>query len=273
MIIYTRNNKRIYLSESKLRDIITKSVNSVLTEAPFYRRKKQDPVYFSMDDEIKLSEDPLARVEKEKQSGKPRNFAIERNGKQYWVARSSTISLYVFCKDENGEWNVLVSQRGKNMQYGGKWNVVAGFLDYGETLETAAVRECYEECGVNIKGSKIINCGTSSDDLYGAVNHKFACILDGVTTQYPPSMEQCEGYGTDMQEVQNVAWVPVSTVNKLDMRYSQKQNAKELISRLAKDGDNNTASYREVLEKLHGMATSGELPVEKYNQIINILKN
>lgn len=273
MILYTKNNKTIFLKESDIENIVMESVKSLLTEGPFYRRKKQEPVYFSMDDEIKLSEDPLARLEKEKQSGKPRNFAIERNGKQYWVARSSTISLYVFCKDENGIWNVLVSQRGKNMKYGGKWNVVAGFLDYGETLEAAAIRECYEECGINIKGNKIINCGTSSDELYGAVNHKFACILDGITTQYPPSMEQCEGYGTDMQEVQNVAWVPVNTLGKLDMRYSQKQNAKELINRLVKDDNNNTASYREVLEKLHGMAISGELSIEKYNQIINILKN
>lgn len=273
MIIYTRNNKKIFLKESDIKNIIMNSVNNLLTEASFYRRKKQDPVYFSMDDELKLSEDPLARVEKEKQSGKPRNFAIERNGKQYWVSRSSTISLYVFCKDENGVWNILVSQRGENMQYGGKWNVVAGFLDYGETLETAAIRECYEECGVNIKGSNLINCGTSSDELYGAVNHKFACVLNGITTQYPPSMEQCEGYGTDMQEVQNVAWVPVNAIGKLDMRYSQKQNAKELVNRLTFDSEGNTSNYKELLVKLHDMATSNELPIEKYNQIINILKN
>ena len=69
MIIYTRNNKKIFLKESDIKNIIMNSVNNLLTEASFYRRKKQDPVYFSMDDELKLSEDPLARVEKEKQSG------------------------------------------------------------------------------------------------------------------------------------------------------------------------------------------------------------
>ena len=257
------NSKKIYIPEGRL---------LALCEGQFYRRKKQDPVYFSMDDEIKLSEDPLARVDKEKQSGKPRNFAIERNGKQYWVARSSTISLYVFCKDKNDEWNVLVSQRGKKMQYGGKWNVVAGFLDYGETLEDAAVRECYEECGINIKGQKIVNCGTNSSELYGAVNHKFACFLNGTTTQYPPSMEHCEGYGTDEQEVQNVTWIPISEIDKLDIRNSQKQNAKELVAKLSYDSNNNSSNYKELFDKLHTMALSGELEQEKYQKIITLLK-
>ena len=45
MIIYTRNNKKIFLKESDIKNIIMNSVNNLLTEAPFYRRKKQDPVY------------------------------------------------------------------------------------------------------------------------------------------------------------------------------------------------------------------------------------
>lgn len=267
MILYTNKNKHVYITESQVKTL------SLLSEAPFYRRKKEEPTYFSMDDEVKLVDDPYAKLEKEKQSGKPRNFPITRNGKQYWVARSSTISLYVFCKDKNGEWNVLVSQRGKKMQYGGKWNVVAGFLDYGETLENAAIRECFEECGINIKGERLINCGTSSNDLYGAVNHKFACILNGETNQYPPSMKNCEGYGTDMQEVQNVKWVPILIIDKLDMRNSQKQNAKELIEKLSYDSNHNNSNYRDLLDKLHTMVVSGELEQQKYQKIIMLLKN
>ena len=245
----------------------------MLMEAPFYRRKKEDPIYFSMDDDIKLSEDPLARVEREKQSGKPRNFAIERNGKQFWVSRSSIVTLYVYCKNHDGEWCVLASQRGVNANWAGKWNVVCGFLDYGETLEEAAVRECFEECGINVQGAKLINCGTDSSDLNGVVNHKFACILDGVIDQYQPSMKNCEGYGTEMQEVQNVGWIPMSKIDKTNIRYSQKKGAKEIISRLAHDVNGNSSNYSELLGKLHEMSISGELSSEKYNQIINILKN
>ena len=122
------------------------------------------------------------------------------------------------------------------MKFGGKWNVVSGFLDYGETLEDAAIRECFEECGVNIKGVKLINCGTNSNKLYGSVNHRFAAVIDGVIDQYPPSMKNCEGYGTDMQEVQNVAWIPLSKIDSSGMPSSQINSAKELADRLLHGG-------------------------------------
>lgn len=202
-----------------------------------------------------------------------KNFEVEKDGQKFWVSRSSIVTLYVFCKNENGEWCVLASQRGKNAKWPGKWNVVCGYLDYGETLEAAASRECFEECGVNIEGARLISCGTDSAALNGPVNHNFACILDGVTEQYPPSMKNCEGYGTDMQEVQDVGWIPLSRLGKSNMRRSQKQNAKQIIANLAHDSQGNSANYRELLEKLHIMATSGELSPEKYTQIINILKN
>lgn len=270
MILYVTESKpkKVYLKESSIQKVIGKSF---LNEAWRYSKKKEEPVYFSMDDEIKLAEDPLSRIDKEKQSGKPRNFPIERNGKQYWVSRSSTISLYVFCQDDSGEWNVLVNQRGAKMQYGGKWNVVSGFLDYGETLESAAARECYEECGINLNGCEVIDCGSNSDELYGPVNHRFACVLDGNTKQHPPTIEHCEGYGTEMQEVQNVAWIPISKIDGLNMRYSQKQTAKSLINKLVKNENGGIGLYKDLLDKLYKLVISGSISKEKYTQIINIL--
>lgn len=276
MIFYSNNprgNKKIFLSESRLRSIIEESVDDIVLEGSRFFRKKESPVYFSMDDELKLSEDPLARLDKEKQTGKLRNFAIERNGKQFWVSRSSIVTLYVFCKNENGEWCVLASQRGKKNKWGGKWNVVCGFLDYGESLEDAARRECYEECGVNVGDAKLINCGTNSSfEVNGPVNHSFACILDGTIKQYKPSMENCEGYGTEEQEVQNVAWIPISGLGKVDMRSSHKTAAKQIINNLAHDESGNSENYRNLLETLYNMFVSNELDGEKYNQIIKILK-
>ena len=260
-------NESMNLSRDIIRKAIMESIGGLIDEARF------KPTYYSMNDKLELGEDPYARLDKKDQSGRKKNFSIMRNGEEYWVSRSSTVSLYVFCKDSSGKWNVLVSQRGENTKWGGKWNVVAGFLDYGETLEQAAARECFEECGVNIEGAKLINCGANSEKLEGSVNHKFACILDGVIDQYPPSMKNCEGYGTEAQEVQNVSWVPVAAVGKLNMARSQKKNAKDLINRLAHDVNGNSASFNELLGKLHDMVVSRELDQVKYQEIINILKS
>jgi 8-oxo-dGTP pyrophosphatase MutT (NUDIX family) len=257
MILYSDNksHKLVYLNENKL---------SLLSEWG-------KPTYYSMDDKIELGEDPYARLDKKQQSGKKRNFSIKRNGEEYWVSRSSTVFLHVYCKNSNGDWCILMSQRGKNMRHGGNWNVAGGYLDYGETLEQAAVRECYEECGVNVKGTKLINCGATSDNLYRSVRHRFACILDGVTDNYPPSMENCEGYGTEKQEVQNVGWIPINGLKDYRIEKKQVVDIKNDYKNLL--GENNSPNIDKISKELYNLMVSNELEPDKYEKIMAILKS
>lgn len=259
MILYTENSKPkiIYLSENSI---------SLLNE---YGRFK--PIYYSMDDKLELGEDPYARLDRKNQSGRKRNFSIKRNGEEYWVSRSSIVTLYVFCKDKKNEWCLLASQRGKNMRHGGVWNVVSGYLDYGETLEKAASRECFEECGVDISGGKVIPYGvdSSSHEGYGVVNHNFVIILSGTIDDFRPSMENCEGFGTDMQEVQNVSWIPINIIKRSGIRKDQIKLALEISSKLLNDSEDYTELY-EILDKL---VNTKQLDSIKYNNIIKILKS
>jgi ADP-ribose pyrophosphatase YjhB (NUDIX family) len=259
MILYTENNKpkAIHLSESSI---------LLLNE---YGRLK--PIYYSMDDKLELGEDPYAKLDRKNQSGRKRNFSIKRNGEEYWVSRSSIVTLYVFCRDERNEWCLLASQRGENMRHGGVWNVVSGYLDYGETLEKAASRECFEECGVDISGGKVIPCGvdSSSNKGYGVVNHNFAVILNGTVNDFPPSMENCEGFGTNMQEVQNVSWFPLSALRKSGIRRDQVKLALEISSKLL----GNSEEYTELYKILDRLVSSNQLDSIKYNNIMKILKN
>jgi len=49
----------------------------------------------------------------------------------------------------NAAGDVLLIRRGKEPQYG-RWMVPGGTLEWGETLEEAAVREVREETGIDI---------------------------------------------------------------------------------------------------------------------------
>jgi ADP-ribose pyrophosphatase YjhB (NUDIX family) len=62
--------------------------------------------------------------------------------------------MYLYIYDKNlKEWFILVSKRGPGCPSAvGKWNVPGGYLDFDETLEEAARRECYEETGVRFDG-------------------------------------------------------------------------------------------------------------------------
>lgn len=50
----------------------------------------------------------------------------------------------------NAAGDVLLIRRGKEPQYG-RWMVPGGTLEWGETLEEAAVREVREETGIEIE--------------------------------------------------------------------------------------------------------------------------
>ena len=97
-----------------------------------------------------------------------KNFPFEHNGKTYWYSRSVACSMYVFIYDKSSKkWYVLISKRGSGCPSNiGKWNVPGGYLDFNETLEHAAVRECFEETGVRIKDVSKIKLASMSTDLH-----------------------------------------------------------------------------------------------------------
>lgn len=51
-------------------------------------------------------------------------------------------------KQENGRWGIVLIKR-KNPPYG--WALPGGFVDYGESLEEAAVREAREETSLDVR--------------------------------------------------------------------------------------------------------------------------
>ncbi|MEA2102462.1 MAG: NUDIX hydrolase [Thermodesulfobacteriota bacterium] len=64
---------------------------------------------------------------------------------------------YIFGQDRDGRDRhgiVLVYRR--NTPHG--WALPGGFVDYGETLETAATREAKEETGLDLKGLQQFHC-------------------------------------------------------------------------------------------------------------------
>lgn len=204
---------KVTIKEQEINDII----QNVLLE---FKRKDaqnvatQEPDY----DTVTLGNDPKVRSGKE-WAEKGGNFPIIRNGKTFYVSRSVAVSLYCYCKNKKGEWCVLANKRGTGApNYQGCWNVPCGYLDYGETAEDAAARECWEETGVVVPKNKIQQQGVNSHNFGGSQNVtiRFAAVLDGLTDDYPLSMANCEP-----GEVTNVAWIPLQYVKSLKWAFGQ----------------------------------------------------
>ena len=59
-----------------------------------------------------------------------------------------TVDVIIEIEDEKGEQGVVMIER-KNPPHG--WALPGGFVDYGETLEAAAVREAKEETSLDVE--------------------------------------------------------------------------------------------------------------------------
>ncbi len=59
-----------------------------------------------------------------------------------------TVDVIIEIEDENGGQGVVMIER-KNPPYG--WALPGGFVDYGESLEAAAVREAREETSLDVE--------------------------------------------------------------------------------------------------------------------------
>jgi ADP-ribose pyrophosphatase YjhB (NUDIX family) len=70
----------------------------------------------------------------------------DESGKVHWISRSVVVICLV-------AWNnkILIVRRGKKVTQTGKWCLPCGYLDFNETIEECAIREIYEESGVDLR--------------------------------------------------------------------------------------------------------------------------
>ena len=60
-----------------------------------------------------------------------------------------TVDLIILTKKADSDRRGITLIKRKNPPYG--WALPGGFVDYGETVENAAVREAAEETGLNVR--------------------------------------------------------------------------------------------------------------------------
>ncbi|MFC0187713.1 NUDIX domain-containing protein [Fictibacillus aquaticus] len=76
-------------------------------------------------------------------------FNKTKRGK-VWIAAAGLVI-------EDGKW-LLVKKKYGGLK--GKWSIPAGFVDEGETLDAAAVREVYEETGIIAEAVSVLGVRT-----------------------------------------------------------------------------------------------------------------
>jgi len=151
-----------------------------------------------------------------------------------WFSRSMATALFAFCKDEEGDWCVLASERGEEAaDFRGMWNCTCGYLDYDETTKECAVRECFEETGVKLPIESLIFIGYEDDPIKANrqnVTFRFAAkIEDRITSDFKFSKEHNEG-----KEVGKIAWVKVKDIDNYEWAFNHKNRIVEIFNQVIK---------------------------------------
>lgn len=145
-----------------------------------------------------------------------------------WFSRSMATALFVFCKDTDGDWCVLSSERGEEAaDFNGMWNCTCGYLDFNETTKQCALRECYEETGVELHEDELLFVGFEDSPSANRQNVTFrytAIIKDRKTDEFKFSKDNNEG-----KEVGEIKWIKVKELDNYKWAFGHELRIKEIF--------------------------------------------
>ena len=175
-----------------------------------------------------------------------------------WFSRSVASAIFVYCKDKNGRWCVLASERGEEAaDFQGYWNCPCGYLDFDETTAGAARRECFEETGVNLDIDRIKFVGFEDDPITANrqnITFRFVCIIkDNTTSDFTFSKKNNEG-----KEVGRIAWIPVEEITKYAWAFNHQPRITEIFDQYV-DPDGGYRFWRKIKKFFSAV---GEILVE-----------
>ncbi len=159
------------------------------------------------------------------------------DGREVWLSRSVAVTVCVLLECQ-GQPYILVNQRGPGMpDYPGYWNLPCGYLDYDETTAEAAVREVWEECGVNtltLLPQATVAFFDQPWDVSSTPgdNRQNVTIHHGLHARVGElpavSIEHCEP-----NETAEVRWLPLAEVGSLTYAFHHRERIAKFLDHLA----------------------------------------
>lgn len=118
-----------------------------------------------------------------------------------------TVDSVVFCKLKS-KFKVLLIQRKKD-PFKDQWALPGGFVDENEDLETAAIRELYEETGVKVSAMEQVQAfGDPGRDPRG---HTISIAF--------LSRIFCEEDLNPADDAKDAKWFPIEKLHEMDLAF------------------------------------------------------
>ena len=153
---------------------------------------------------------------------------ITDDGKKIFRDRSVGVVMVAVILINN-VLHVLCNKRGKRTSEAALlWNLPSGYLDWDETGEQAAIRETYEECGIQIPIDlvKEVEHSTSPSENRQNIIFRYFAQLPSEFANIKFSTEHSEE-----DEVRDVKWIPVTELDNYEFAWKQKETILRIISK------------------------------------------
>lgn len=147
-----------------------------------------------------------------------KNFPFTWKGRVLWYSRAVAVTSFVYGKNADGVWHVLANKRGNGTpDFTGYWNVPCGYLDFNETGENAAIRETFEETGLNFKDKLFRMCGVSTNPNN---NRQNVSIRYNLFLKEPiESFSSFSKKYMEKDEVEDIKWIPLTEINNYEWAF------------------------------------------------------
>lgn len=182
-------------------------------------------------------------------NNRPNECIQTTDGRTLWLSRSVAVAVSVLLVQKEQPF-ILVNQRGPGVpDFQGFWNLPCGYLDYDETTQEAAVREVWEECGVNLQPllplSEVdffetpwdVNSRPTSAKQNVTIHHGLVAVVEELPT--------LTGENSEPDETMDMRWLPLQQVHQLEYAFNHLRQIHRFIERLSQQANRD---YRTLLE-------------------------
>jgi 8-oxo-dGTP pyrophosphatase MutT (NUDIX family) len=161
---------------------------------------------------------------------------IDESGKTHWISRSVVTICLIKCQDK-----FLIIKRGPYVTQTGKWCLPCGYLDWNETVEECAIREVYEESGLDL--TKYLD----AKDLkpYRISSDPGSSKMENISVEYFIDLGDIDFPETsiiDPKETLDIDWVSRNDIDRYDFAFNHDNKiisdvGDDLINRIKKCKD------------------------------------
>lgn len=124
----------------------------------------------------------------------------------------NSCAVYIFA-NVNNAYYVLIGKRGGTAPSGANlYNVPVGMCEHNETPEETAIREVFEETGINISNQKLINV---NDETYNG---------NKIGRNYLVILKMLPQIGTGDGENEKFEWVNINDINNYRFAFNMNKN-------------------------------------------------